>query len=1261
MSTCRCSDCCTGISVQTPVEVFDPPALGAVAHRVGTHSEFLATMLAQLSSPAYPALGSLTVRTVDDPAIGLLDASALLADLLTFYTERIANEGYLRTATEEGSLALLGRLVGHTPRPGVAAGTYLSYTVDADPRPGRDLEARVPRGSRAQSVPGPGEEPQAFESMEDLVARHSWNDLKVRRSRPYQLTKESLVKRQLTQVKGVATNLRPGDRLLYVFGSEAGRQQLEIVSSIDVDRDRNVTAIGKPAPALDDLKTLRTELRDDLDALFATPPDVVRRSVILQRLVDSELRPLRAAAGKNEDPPKPEDPGDLKTPTLFADRIAEVTERLDEALVLAEHYTHVKTWLAEWRAKLAGWHEKARQLEPPQPGEPSLYEALAIGTPSPKPTSPAVLGLGVLLGALRTPPSRSPAGSRQLRRDVSKLYAPGSDLAAQLLAALDPRIEDGLYTAWRQVDLTAPLALRELLAMRQVATPFGATAPLRAIPNQNSVEWDLEAPQTFGVTVFYGTSPDPTNTPATARLLFELDANAWRDEIADLSENGRLDFGPGSVDYTVTAEKVTFAAKDKLPRYTVSVSTIDGGEVEVTVKGDWADIDPITLPTPPTDPPPNTDPDELWRFVSVTDTKTNRPVYIRLRRVKPENTVQPEFVEVSLSTSARIPSNVLTLDAVYEGVGIGSWVVVERPRKGTQIPSAPNSDLALVTARVRGVRIVAKQAFGISGKVTELVLDRPWLDERDTRLSQLRDTTIYLRGDSLALADEPITEDVAEDTIELAELYDGLAPGRWVIITGERTDIPGKPTGVPGTELAMIAGVRQDVAKERPGETVHSTIVLATPLAFRYRRETVHVYGNVVRATQGAGRDEPIGSGDEGKANQTFLLRQGPLTWLAADNPLGAQSTLEIRVDGIRWHEVDSFAGRGGAERVYVTQPGEGDSLRVIFGDGVRGARLPTGVENVRARYRVGLGKSGNIAAGRITQLTTRPLGVSGVNNHLPANGGANRDDASLLRRNIPLRVTAFDRLVSVPDHEDFARARAGIGRASARRLSNGSRQVVHLTVAGVDDIALQDDSDIVTTLRASLAAHGDTGLPVEVAVRESVLLVISANIRVHPDHEWETVEPAVRAALLDRLGFRNRELGQPAYLSEVLATAQAVPGVDHVDADVFAGVAGSITPVQLDELAESLSEPHTVVPARFATFDETRYRVRPPHETLTAVAAKHGITVGELLRLNPDIRTADRLEAGRSVVVFRGVRPAQLALLSPAVPDTLILKEVRP
>ena len=82
------------------------PGLSALAYRLGTHASFLEAMRARLSAADYPALGGLTTRDPSDPAIAVLDAWATVADVLCFYQERIANEGYLRTATERRSVAV---------------------------------------------------------------------------------------------------------------------------------------------------------------------------------------------------------------------------------------------------------------------------------------------------------------------------------------------------------------------------------------------------------------------------------------------------------------------------------------------------------------------------------------------------------------------------------------------------------------------------------------------------------------------------------------------------------------------------------------------------------------------------------------------------------------------------------------------------------------------------------------------------------------------------------------------------------------------------------------------------------------------------------------------------------------------------------------------------------------------------------------------------------------------------------------------------
>lgn len=214
--------CCDGVQVLTPLPTVNRPGLPALSYRIGTHGSFLETMKARLSGNDYPALNGLSTRASEDPAIALLDAWATVADVLTFYQERIANEGFLRTATERRSVLELGRLVGYQPRPGVSSSVYLAYTVDDNTQD----EVTIPQGSRSQSLPGPGEVPQSFETDENLKARASWNNLKPRMTRPQ--SKETIdptrfrndgTQEPRVYLKGVGTGLKPNDALLIDFGS----------------------------------------------------------------------------------------------------------------------------------------------------------------------------------------------------------------------------------------------------------------------------------------------------------------------------------------------------------------------------------------------------------------------------------------------------------------------------------------------------------------------------------------------------------------------------------------------------------------------------------------------------------------------------------------------------------------------------------------------------------------------------------------------------------------------------------------------------------------------------------------------------------------------------------------------------------------------------------------------------------------------------------------------------------------------------------
>src|SRR5215472_3745630 len=166
---CGCG-CCEGIDKLTPAQIFNRPGLPALLYRMGTHATLFETMQASLASWPIPVQGNdptvppvttyplsaLSTRDPSDPAIALLDAWAVVGDVLTFYEERIANEGYLRTATERLSVLELARLIGYRLRPGISSSVYLAFTVNAG------FNGIIPAGTRAQSLPASGQKPQPF-------------------------------------------------------------------------------------------------------------------------------------------------------------------------------------------------------------------------------------------------------------------------------------------------------------------------------------------------------------------------------------------------------------------------------------------------------------------------------------------------------------------------------------------------------------------------------------------------------------------------------------------------------------------------------------------------------------------------------------------------------------------------------------------------------------------------------------------------------------------------------------------------------------------------------------------------------------------------------------------------------------------------------------------------------------------------------------------------------------------------------------------
>lgn len=259
-----------------------------------------------------------------------------------------------------------------------------------------------------------------------------------------------------------------------------------------------------------------------------------------------------------------------------------------------------------------------------------------------------------------------------------------------------------------------------------------------------------------------------------------------------------------------------------------------------------------------------------------------------------------------------------------------------------------------VWVRVHAAEAQGVEGYGLTARVTRLETDDKGLSPQGGDPVTILDfatraTTAFALPEALALSDLPITDPVGQatgalgsDQIELATPELLLTPGKTLAITGERADL----AGVTTTEIRQLVQnvIRQD----------HSLLTLDQPLALRYRRDTLRVLGNVALATHGETVAELLGNGDATKTFRSFKLKSGPLTHVSARNARGMAPAIEVRVNRIRWDLVEDFRAAGPQDRVFALRIDQDGSSRVVFGDGIRGARLPTGQGNVEALYRRG-------------------------------------------------------------------------------------------------------------------------------------------------------------------------------------------------------------------------------------------------------------------------------------------------------------------
>jgi hypothetical protein len=930
---CDCAGVCgcQGAAPPTPEAIDNRPALGQVAYRAGRYATFRASMIAALSGAGDAALAPLAALRTRDPAdftIALLDAWAVVLDILTFYSERVANEAFLRTAVEQRSVIEIAALVGYVPSPGVSASATLAFTLAS--APGSPAVVPIPAGSRVQSVPGPGQSAQVFETSADLTAQVAWNALPAQTTVPWFLAGTELG----TWFAGTSNNLSAGDALLFAAApggeltvSSTTQAELHFITAVSVDPVANTTQV-----------TWDTKL----------------------------------------------------TTTAFADG--------------------VNVYVFRQKAALFG-----------------ASAAIASATTS---------ATGTTTTSIKSPP-----------------YAPGKDPHVVFLDAIYPGLGPGPGgPQWLALTLTQPQTTGGYFinaGSDEVNEGFGLRRETvsRSDPGLTAIDGTAE----LGGTTTNGTRASVTTT-VTYAALFTI--SAAQDE------------NPQEYQYNLSSRATALTVDDTA----------------------------LPLAGYPESP-------------EVTDTL-----------VASDAVLLSTYITATPQVTAYLQSEQLTGAPLPQAVPVqGQSVVVVG---GQQI--LPGQPAAVSGQRIRlPVPVGANSTFTPAGP-------------SGSSGGSSGDGQIFLLDSSQA------TYDQAGNAL-LAVLTTGGVAGT-LLLPSQLS--PSSITPLPadqGDPVASEAVIIQSAAPQ--GGT--TTLSLAGPLSRAYDPATVTVNANAVLATHGQSTQEILGSGDATNAALSFSLKQGPLSYLTGPVSAGAQSTLQVWVNNLRWQEQPNLLGSGPADRVYTTSVDATGHTVVRFGDGTQGGRPPTGQANIRAVYRTGTGTAGMVAAGQLSQPLDRPQGLSAVTNPSPATGGQDPAAAAAVRASAPLPTLTLGRVVSLQDYQDYALAFAGIGLALATYAWSGGTRGVFLTVAGAGGAVLAPADPIFSSLVTALRQAGDPNVPLSVTSYVPVLFTFTAGVAIDTtgydspavlSQAWQGVSAA--------FAFGQRGLGQGVAASEIIEVIQAVPGV---------------------------------------------------------------------------------------------------------------------
>jgi hypothetical protein len=1096
--------CCTSEEPPVPVQIDNRPGLSAVAFRIGTFGSFRQTLLGAIAGT--PELAGLRTRLSDDYSVTLLELWAAVADILTFYQERLANEGFLRTAQLRDSVLRMVRLLGYQLRPGAAATARLAFTLEPHAR------LTVSAGLRVQSVPGAGEQPQKFETLQAIEADARFNQLRIVPT-PIPATPLARGRTEGFLAPGRSTlatlkAVTAGDRIV-VYRPDA--MEVLTVRELRVQDDQVILAWAGPLQADDGY------------------PDAVSGDLTTAGVF--RIGRTFRIFGSN-------------APATYVTAVPVVAAGSVTAITVTNGGTGYAT--APTVAITGGGGSGATAVATVVSGVVTAITVTDDGAGYTTAPTVAIRGGGGSGASATATIAAGVTGPQQLQTTSTDFTLTGDGSNGRDQLFLDGRYENvtpGTELLVVAKGITGASAVQtKRVRVTAVAQGRATRGPLTDTVTQLTVTGD---PRDFitdvGGVVLYEL--------LDSQLRFWPFAYPHGLVSSDLYVPGRRS-GWDRIEVGRTLEKRGFqpGVEIRITEFDPGrpVLLLDAGGRSVGAKIEGAELfgASIAVGATATDSATLTDlglgPDQAQRVTALLTRRLAED--LRLTNHRPE---------MQVSVGAFPPQTVALGDQppppdMLEKIAGGLQFALRKLSTATTFQEARVllvDDCLVVLPGVPEDAVSFGPTAADTTTITQLRLEPAQARYIDGVRSAPIGTVPTTRSGHLRVFSQ--LDPPQEVTVSLVQ---GADTSQVVGALGHALGLDAFSMRVTSDEqhrLLILPPVPRDEARD------YLRLTVAPDAPIDLDAVTAVLLGNVASASHGESvHSEIVGDGDASQAFQHFVLRKKPVTFVPAAVPGGVASSLTLLVNGVQWSEASTFYGAGPRDEIFVTGIADDGTMTARFGDGAAGARPPTGRSNVVASYRQGIGLAGRVRANTLTTLLDRPTGLKAGTNPVAADGGADPESLERARHAAPGTIRTFGRAVSLGDFQDVALASGEVAKARATWVWAGATRAVYLTVAAQQGAMFSAEG--LQRIRATLDVERDLNHPLLIANYVAVPILVSAALRVGDRYIRANVLATARAALLASLAFDSLDFAQSINLSDIYRVLQQVPGVAWVDVETL-------------------------------------------------------------------------------------------------------------